>query len=101
MSPAKRPSLTAAPISAALVAFFRAIHAPIDKPLKTHGFARPPAAIPSRIREVRENLGWIPEGRALRLVQRLALGPAENLLPTSFSEGICEESHPPPRALIN
>ena len=62
MSPAKRPSLIVAPISAAFVAFIRAIRTPIDKPLKTHGFARPRAAIPSRIREVRENLGWIPEG---------------------------------------
>jgi hypothetical protein len=36
-----------------------------------------------------------------QMIQRWALGPAGGLLPTSFSEGICAESHPPPSALIN
>jgi len=95
MSPAKRPSLTVAPMSVAF-AFIRAIHAPIDKPLKTLGFAHPRLVIPSQIREVRENLS-----RANEWLQRWALGPTGVLACTSFSEGICEESHPPPSALIN
>ena len=33
--------------------------------------------------------------------QRWALSPSWVLLPTSFSDGIREESHPPPSALIN
>jgi hypothetical protein len=43
------------------------MQAPIGKPFKTLGFAHYRVAMFSRIREVRENLGWILEGSEARL----------------------------------